>query len=62
MRFKVVYYRTAWVIPNRLQVCTAATVLASMFVARQCLSSQRLPMFRAVKRAGCIRSVASYGH
>ena len=38
VRFKVVYNRATWVIPTRLQVCTAAAVLALVRVACQCLS------------------------
>ena len=59
---QVVYNRAAWVIPTRLQVRTTAAVLASVFVPFGCLTPWRLPMFGAVKRAVCIRNVASHGH
>ena len=54
MRFQVMHHCTAWVICTRLQVSTAAAVLALVCVACQCLSPKCLPMFGAVKRAICL--------
>ena len=54
VRFKVVYDRTARMIPTRLQMCTAAAVLASVFVPCKCLSPECLPMFGAEQRAVCL--------
>ena len=50
----MMHYCAAWVIPTRLQMCTAAAVLASVFVTCECLSPKCLPMFGAVKRAICL--------
>ena len=55
MRFKVVHHCATRVIPARLQVCTAAAVLALVGVTCECLSPKCLPMFGAVKRAICLR-------
>ena len=55
VRFEVVHHCAARVIPARLQVCTAAAVLALVGVTCECLSPKCLPMFGAVKRAICLR-------
>jgi len=44
VRFKVVYDRAAWVIPTRLQMYTTASVLTSVLIACECLTSDCLPM------------------
>ena len=54
MRFQVMHHCAARMIPTRLQVSTAAAVLALVCVACQCLSPKCLPMFGAVKRAICL--------
>jgi hypothetical protein len=51
----MVHHCAAWVIPARLQMCTAAAMLALVRVECECLSPERLPMFGAVKRAICLR-------
>ena len=48
VRFQVMHHCAAWVIPARLQVCTAAAVLASVFITNQRLSSERFPVFGAI--------------